>query len=271
MSTSRKIAPEFDVSRWPKLPRLPGVFVTGTDTEVGKTAIAGAIARHLRLRGRRVEVFKPAASGCRTDRGQLLSEDADFLAACADSRRLLADIAPLRYAQPLAPNVAAELEKRPVDLELIFESWRRLASEAECAVVEGIGGLLCPISDDFWVIHFARMLAMPLVIVSRPVLGTINHTLLTLHAARSAGLDVAGVVVNRYRRDTSGEPQIDMAMQTNPEQIAKRGRVAVLALVGEDPETSVAKGRLGRATQFAIDNVDWTRIVFGRTGGGSIY
>jgi dethiobiotin synthetase len=267
MNTSRKGEFDFSVSRWPKLPRLPGVFVTGTDTGVGKTAIAGAIARRLRVGGRRVEVFKPAATGCRPSRGQLVSADADFLAACADSRRLLADIVPVRYAHPLAPNVAAELEKRPVDLELIFESWRRLAAEAECAVVEGIGGLLCPISDDFWVIHMARMLAMPVVIVARPLLGTINHTLLTLHAARSAGLEVAGVVVNRFRRDTSGEPDIDMAMQTNPDQIARRGRVKVLALVGEDAETSVEKCTMGRATRFAIDNVDWESVVFGGRGG----
>jgi len=266
MSTSPSAAFDFDVSAWPVLPRLPGVFVTGTDTEVGKTVVAGAIARHLRRRGRRVEVFKPAAAGCRRDRGQLLSADADFLAACAESARLLSDIAPVRYAEPLAPNVAAALERRPVDLEAIFDSWRGLCASAECAVAEGVGGLLCPISDELWVIHLARLLALPLVIVARAALGTINHTLLTLHAARCAGLAVAGVVINRFRRDTSGEPPVDWAMQTNPDQIAARGQVRVLALVPDDPENSVEKGTLARSAQFAIDNVDWEEIVFAKAG-----
>jgi dethiobiotin synthetase len=232
----------FDVSRWGELPRLRGLFVTGTDTGVGKTLIAGAIARSLRRAGQAVEVFKPAATGCRSARGQLVSQDAEFLASCADSMRMLSEIAPVRYRTAVAPNVAAELEHRPVDLSLIFDAYKRIDAGREngdretgtdsvsdvqktvsvpvsrkngdrhhsqktengaspLVVVEGIGGLLCPIADDFWVIHLARMMALPLVIVARAGLGTINHTLLTLHAARSAGLRVAGVVLNRYLID----------------------------------------------------------------------
>ncbi|MDY6914211.1 MAG: dethiobiotin synthase, partial [Planctomycetota bacterium] len=197
MNTSRQDGPfDFDVSRYPPLPRLRGLFVTGTDTEVGKTLIAGAIARRFRKAGRRVDVFKPVASGCRRERGELISTDAEFLAACAESTRTLAEITPLRFAAALAPNVAARREGRDVDLEAIFDAYDRLDREA--VIVEGVGGLLCPISDDFWVVHLAMMMALPVVIVVRAGLGTINHTLLTLHAARSAGLNVAGVVVNRY-------------------------------------------------------------------------
>jgi dethiobiotin synthetase len=196
---------DFDVSGYAPLPRLAGLFVTGTDTGVGKTLVTGAIARALRAGGRTVEVFKPVASGCRRTREGLVSEDAEFLAACSDSRRTLAQITPVRYAAPLAPNVAAAREGRPVDLEAIFEEYRRLAGAAEVVLVEGVGGLLCPLSDDFWVIHLARMMQLPLVVVARAGLGTINHTLLTVHAARSAGLRVAGVVVNRYRLEPAGQ------------------------------------------------------------------
>ena len=254
------------MSGFPELPRLPGVFVTATDTEVGKTVVAGAIARHLRRAGCAVEVFKPAATGCRRDRGELVSADADFLAACAESKRTLAEISPVRYSLALAPNVAAAIQNKPVDLEAIFGAWRRLVGQAEAAVVEGVGGLLCPISDEFWVVHLAKMLRLPVVIVARPGLGTINHTLLTIHAARSAGLHVAGVVINRYRKDAASEPDADLPMQTNPNQIARRGRVVVLALVPEDPACSVEKGYLGDDVQFAIDAVDWQRIIF-RAGG----
>jgi dethiobiotin synthetase len=260
MSTSKTSPFDFDVSAWGKLPKLRGLFVTGTDTDVGKTMIAGAIARHLRRTGRRVEVLKPAASGCRRDRGQLVSADAEFLAACADSRRTLAEIAPLRMAPPLAPNVAARREGREIDLEDLFDTYRRLArqSDVDAVIVEGVGGLLCPIRDDFWVIHLAKMMALPLVIVARPGLGTINHTLLTLSAARRAGLRVAGVVVNRYRTDSA---DVDPAVQTNPAEIADRGGVNVLALVPNDPRSSVEKATIGNDVQFTIDQVDWRGLI----------
>ncbi len=200
----------FDVSGFAPLPRLRGVFVTGTGTEVGTTLVAGAIARNLRAGGRQVEVFKPVATGCRRGREGLISADGEFLAACADSSRLLDDITPLRFKTALSPNVAAKREGRTVDLQVIFDAYAGMAATSpDCVVVEGIGGLMCPIADDFWVIHFAKLTGLPLVIVTRPGLGTINHTLLTIHAARSAGLKVAGVVINRYKLepDLAAEPR----------------------------------------------------------------
>ena len=281
---------DFDVGRYPSLPRLRGLFVTGTDTGVGKTLIAGAIARRLRQIGRRVEVFKPVATGCPRKGGLgLVSEDAEFLAACAESRRTLAEIAPVCYATAVAPNVAAKREHRPVDLQAIFDAYSSLGgsfsgeqqaclqgaspSPIDAVIVEGVGGLLCPITDDFWVIHFAKMTALPLVIVARAGLGTINHTLLTIHAARSAGLNVAGVVINRYLLEGGKEPtapqgsqgsesfDAELAMHTNPQQIAERGRVEILAIVPEEASNSVRKATIGENTQFAISQGPWERIV----------
>lgn len=257
---------DFDVSAWPALPALPGVFVTGTDTEVGKTMIAGAIGRSLlrtsRGGNRRVEVFKPVASGCRKCSGSLISEDAEFLAAAVDTSRSLAEVTPVRYAQALAPNVAAQRCGKPVDMDAIFREYSAIASLGDCGavVVEGVGGLLCPITDDFWVIHFAKMTALPIVIVARAELGTINHTLLTIHAARSAGLHVAGVIINRYQPDPKNSDGV-IAMQTNPEQIAQRGNVPILALVPDEPASSVANATIGPDVQFAIDQVDWQRVL----------
>ena len=241
------------------MPRLAGLMVVGTDTEVGKTLVAGAIARHLRRMGRKVAVFKPAATGCRRDRGQLVSADAEFLAACADSSQNLSEIAPVRYSAALAPNVAAAIEGQPVDLEAIFDAYSRLSDHGEMVVVEGIGGLLCPITDDFWVVHFARMIDLPVVIVARAGLGTINHTLLTLHAARAAGLRIAGVVVNRY--PVGARP--DQAEATNPNQIAQRGNVDVLVMVPDEEGNSVERATIGPDTAFAIGQVQWDRIARG--------
>ncbi|MBN1555929.1 MAG: dethiobiotin synthase [Phycisphaerae bacterium] len=249
------------------LPRLRGLFVVGTDTAVGKTLIAGAIARALRKTGESVEVFKPVASGCRKTPAGLISEDAEFLAWAAESKRTLAEIVPVRYAPAVAPNVAAERTKTPVDLDAIFDAYARLKGQADAVVVEGVGGLFCPITDDFWVIHFVKMTRLPVVIVARAGLGTINHTLLTLHAARSAGLNVAGVVVNRYEIETplsdeqaAVKGDAVLAMHTNPQQIADRGKVKVLALVPDEAENSVADARIGPNTQFVIDAVEWGQI-----------
>lgn len=254
MSTSANDGFDFDVSGWPAPPRRRGLLVIGTDTGVGKTLIAGAIARHLSAGGRSVEVFKPVASGCRRENGQMISDDAEFLAWCAGSSRHRSEIVPLMLAPPLAPNVAAEMEDCPIDVAAILDAYRRLTERAEFVIVEGIGGLLCPISNDLWVIHLARLLELPVVIVARAGLGTINHTLLTLHAARSADLRVAGVVINQYRPD--GGP----AMQSSPAQIAERGGVTVLAVVPEDASSSVESRRLGPAVLSAIARVDWAAL-----------
>lgn len=248
---------DLDVSAYPSLPAARGLFVTGTDTEVGKTLIAGAIARNLCGTGRRVGVFKPAASGCRLGAdGEWVSQDAEFLAACAGRPHPADLVAPQRFAEPLAPNVAASRAGQTVDLQVIFRAYRQIAADSECVIVEGVGGLLCPISDGFWVIHLAMLCRLPVVIVTRPNLGTINHTLLTLHAAGSAGLTVAGVVVNRSPRATD-----DPAVLTNPDQIAGRGGVRVLAVVPDDPGSSVAQLKVGAVAQDAVDRVPWSEIV----------
>jgi len=262
----------FDISKYPPMPRARGLFVTATDTEVGKTLVAGGIARSLRSAGRRVEVFKPVATGCRRTREGLVSADGEFLAACSDSRRTLSQITPLRFVTAVAPNVAARREHRDVELNEIFDAYVQMVeSSPDAVIVEGTGGLLSPISDEFWVIHLARLIALPVVIVARAGLGTINHTLLTIYAARSAGLHVAGVVVNRYRLEpmpgpaSSEEPppmgDDDYAIFTNPQQIADRGNVKVLALVPDEKANNVAKATIGDDSQYVIDQVDWMRLM----------
>jgi dethiobiotin synthetase len=263
---------QFDVSGYGPLPRLRGLFFTGTDTEVGKTLVAGAAAAALVRQGLRVEVLKPVATGCRRVSGNLVSGDAEFLAAMADSRRSLDEIAPVRYAAALAPTVAAERSRRPVELDAIFESYRRLQGQCDAVIVEGIGGLMCPLTESFWVIHLAKLMGLPLVVVARAGLGTINHTLLTLHAARTAGLRVAGVVVNGYRIDStaasaisSGEPYTrgdgEIAMFHNPQQIAALGHAPVLALVPQEAANSVEGISVGPDTEYAISQVDWQELM----------
>jgi dethiobiotin synthetase len=193
---------------------LPGLFVTGTDTGVGKTAVAAAIARALTREGRHVGVFKPVATGCTRTPAGLTSDDAARLAQATGLEPPLSRVVPHRFEPPLAPPVAAALEGVTLELEGLMRDWRDAvewwSTRADVMVVEGVGGLLCPLAQAATVADFAVAVDYPLLIVARSSLGTLNHTLLTCEAARRRGLRIAGVVMNQPQPGAQ-----DMAMMTN--------------------------------------------------------
>ena len=236
--------------------KAKGFLITGTDTEVGKTVIAGGIARILKDAGKNVGVFKPVASGCRPGRVGLVSQDAEFLAHCADSVETLEQICPLRYKEPLAPEVAIARGAEVFDLEIIRSGYNRLANDKDIMIVEGIGGLLVPLAKDFTVADLAAQMDLPLLIVSRPDLGTINHTLLTVEAARARGLNVAGIIINSYVAETAS-----VAEETNPAAIERATGLKVLALVPRDLETNLARGTIGSDVLFALQQIDYEAIL----------
>jgi dethiobiotin synthetase len=168
-----------------------GCFVTGTDTGVGKTVVACALVRGLRARGLDVGAMKPVETGVGAD-GPL---DALALRAAAGDVDALEDVCPQRFALPAAPTVAAAAEAREVDLAAIETAHARLAARHDWLVVEGAGGLLVPAARGASMADLAARLAHPLVVVARARLGTLNHTALTLEAARHRGLRVAGLVI----------------------------------------------------------------------------
>jgi dethiobiotin synthetase len=224
----------------------PGWFVTGTDTGVGKTVAAGALARVLRERGKRPGVFKPMATGCRRDpRLGLVSEDTEFLAHCAESSATLETITPVRYAAAVAPLVAAEHEKRPIDFDAIEDGFHRVRSNCDWMIVEGVGGLLVPLERRRSVADLAVEYGYPLIIVARPGLGTLNHTLLTIEAARQRKLKIAAVVINNYEPASS-----TLAEETNPEVISRVGRLRLPIIVPFDKELDVSKGRMSDAALY---------------------
>jgi len=234
-------------------PSIPGLLVTGTDTGIGKTVIAGAIADWFRRQGKRVAVLKPAGSGCVRRREGLVSEDAEFLAHCADASHPLDVICPVRYAEPLAPAIAAERAKEPLDWTAIGRSVDTMSNGNDVLIVEGVGGLMVPMDAKHTFLDVAKWLKLPAVVVVRPNLGTINHTLLTVNALRSAGVKVAGVVINRYPAQTA-----DVAAETNPRAIEKWGKVPVLCVV---PDVAAGvKERLHADIVAAVGTVDWARF-----------
>jgi dethiobiotin synthetase len=172
----------------------PGVFVTGTSTEVGKTVVAAVIARTLAEEGKRVAVFKPAVTGLEEE-GET---DHELLRRASGSTQTDEGIAPYRYQPPASPHLAAALAREEIDPERLRQAARDAAAGADAIVCEGVGGLLVPLTPTYLVRDLAADLGYPLVIVASPGLGTINHTLLTLESARAAGLQVTAVVLNPW-------------------------------------------------------------------------
>lgn len=179
-----------------------GIFITGTDTGVGKTIVAATLALLLRMKGVNVGVMKPVTSGCREEDGGLVSDDALLLCqaagvSCSD------DVAPYLLREPLAPAEAAKIDGVKIDFARIRESYDRLAAVHDVVIVEGAGGLMVPLAGGLLVADLVRALGLSLLVVARPGLGTINHTVLTCFAAQQMGLGVAGVIVNNFP-DTPG-------------------------------------------------------------------
>jgi dethiobiotin synthetase len=198
----------------------PGVFVTGTGTEVGKTVVAAVLARTLAAEGKRVAVFKPAVTGLEEE-GET---DHALLRRASGSSQSDEEIAPYRYRPPASPHLAAALAGEEIDPERLRQAAATAAAKADAIVCEGVGGLLVPLSPTYLVRDLAVDLGYPLVIVASSGLGTINHTLLALESARAAGLEVAAVVLNPWpERPTEIE-------RNNRETIAELGNVRIATL-----------------------------------------
>jgi dethiobiotin synthetase len=187
-----------------------GLLVTGTGTEIGKTVVAAVIANTARRAEARVAVFKPAISGLvdyplapETWRSAPELPDHALLRLAAGSAQGDDDIAPYRYGPPVSPHLAAELAGERIDPDLLRGSALAATQDADLLVCEGVGGFLVPLTADYLVRDLARDLALPVVIVGAPALGTINHTLLTVESVRAAGLEVASVVLNRWPAEPS--------------------------------------------------------------------
>ncbi|MFL5908931.1 MAG: dethiobiotin synthase [Solirubrobacterales bacterium] len=189
---------------------MRGVFVTGTGTEVGKTVVAAALANTARVGGEALAAFKPAVSGL-DDHPPALETwenapelpDHALLRLAARSQQSDDEIAPYRYGPAVSPHLAAELDGETIDPDLLRRRALAAAERADLLICEGVGGLMVPLIHDYLVRDLACDLGFPVVIAASPALGTINHTLLTIDAARAAGLEVVGVVLTPWPAEPS--------------------------------------------------------------------
>ncbi|MCF6158739.1 MAG: dethiobiotin synthase [wastewater metagenome] len=206
-----------------------GYFITGTDTGVGKTLVAGGLAAIYKSRGINVGVMKPIATGCKKVQNTLISDDTIFLKHAAEVNDEYELINPVSLEQPLAPIIAARMSNTKIDLEKVHSAFDTLFERHDALFVEGIGGLLVPIDEYYFIIDMANELELPLIVVCRNILGTINHTLLTVSYARQHGLDIKGIIVNE-----SIETPDDTLKKTNIDELKRLTDLPILGIIPFD-------------------------------------
>lgn len=200
-----------------------GVVITGTDTGVGKTELARALARAFREKGKKVGVFKPVETGCKIKNGQPFPEDGYRLLEASGANLSLEDVVPYRLRAPVAPLTSAELEKIRIEFEKIFQNFDIIAGEFEMVIVETAGGLMVPLNENFSSLDMMALMKLPAIVVAENRLGAINHTLLSLEALRTKCIEIIGVVLNQTK------PDIDpLVKESNRKLIQSFGRVNIL-------------------------------------------
>ncbi len=199
-----------------------GIFITATDTEVGKTVISFLLAACLKRKKIKVGVMKPVASGS--------YDDAKFLKKASGADDDLKTINPIYFKKPLAPLSASRIEKKKIDLNKIFKAYNHLAKKYDFLIVEGIGGILVPLKPNFLVADLIKKLNLPVIIVARPNLGTINHTLLTVNAAKNYGLKIKGIIIN-YAQKPASIYKKRLAEKTAPNIIEEISGISILGIV----------------------------------------
>jgi dethiobiotin synthetase len=214
-----------------------GFFITGTDTGVGKTIISAALIQTARMIGLKSCGMKPIETGCtkkkfkvkslklKVQERDLTPLDGIFLRSMGNAKESIDLISPVRFQSHVAPLAASEMEGWAVDLGRIKKAYQELSLKYDAMIVEGIGGLLVPIRKNYFVLDLASDIGLPVIVVAKPGLGTINHTMLTVRYALKAGLAVAGIIINHIR-----PPEGTPAEVTNPGIIRQISPVPLLGV-----------------------------------------
>lgn len=223
---------------------MKGVFVTATDTGVGKTVLCLLLAIALKERGINALCMKPFSSGGRR------SHDAFLYKKYISPSIPFSLINPVHYYSPLSPFSASLIEGRSADIEKVIEAYKAMSKEADFLIVEGIGGLLVPIRKDYFLLDFMKELSLPFILVIRPGLGTLNHTFLSLNVAEREGLLCKGIVMNH----TSAKRE-DIAMRTNLEVFKLLGREIILKIPYKKGLTRQRQTLLSLLKELPIENL----------------
>jgi len=217
-----------------KIPK--GFFITGTDTGVGKTVVTAAMAGCFSMAGKKVGVVKPIQTGT-----ELQSiPDIEFVYSSLERPFNITEVCYYRLPKPLSPHAASVLEGVEIDTDLIINSITEFSAGYDVVIVEGAGGILVPVGREYMMIDLVSDIGLPVVVVSRPGLGAINHSLLTLETLKRRDVDVPGFVI-------SGFPEYpDIAEMTNPKVIEEVSGYSLIGVIPFIEGLSVEKGIYGK-------------------------
>ncbi len=234
-----------------------GIFITGTDTDVGKTIVTAALALGIKEKGIDVGVMKPIATGAVISNDARISEDALFIAGSIPSiEDSIKHLNPVLLDMPLSPVVASRIEGKEIDIHKIINSYSILCENHDFMIVEGIGGILVPIQEDYFVTDLIKEMDLPIVIVTRPDLGTINHTLLTIREAERSNIQIEGIIFS-----CSSDKEKGIAEKTSPEIIKEISGIPVLGVLPFDPGIDVSALRYGNLKKNALKCIDLDKII----------
>lgn len=214
-----------------------GIFITGTDTGVGKTWFTVALMEALKAQGHRVVGMKPIASGATLVEGQLINEDAQLIMEHSSVPVSYGLINPVVFEPPVAPHIAAQQKKQLISLDHIIDSYNQLSSSADLVVVEGVGGWRVPISNDAYLVDIVRSLNLPVIMVVGIRLGCINHAILTAESIRADGINLCGWASSQLEKEVSSLEIIE----TLTERLACPHIANLPYLEGFEPENILEK------------------------------
>jgi len=202
------------------------ILVTATDTGVGKTTVTAGLIRAMRMRGFSAAGMKPFTTGCPLRGDKLISEDAEIISEACEYEIERELLAPVLFAEPLAPAAAARVNGKTVNIQAAIDAFNAICEKYDFVIVEGIGGLAVPLSDEMTVADFAKACGLDLVIVARRTLGTLNHTALTVEYARSKGLGIRGIILTGPPPDAD-----DVSAPTNRSELERLTGIPVVATI----------------------------------------
>lgn len=233
---------------------IKGLFVTGTDTDVGKTVIAAGLAGVFKQMGLKVGVMKPIQTGAVKKSGKLVSLDIELMIKTSEIVEDINLLNPYCLEPPVAPLVASQITGIRIDIKKIISAYTTLITKYNTVIVEGAGGLLVPILNNYLMIDLIKDLNLPILIVARPSLGTINHTLLSIREDQSQGIHVLGVVINGLREDNAG-----ICERTNPQIIEEISKVPTLGVIPYSTKISLDGCNPGDIIDLLKERMDMTR------------
>jgi dethiobiotin synthetase len=228
---------------------IPGVFITATDTGAGKTIIGAGLAACLKKRGVNVGVMKPVESGGRAD--------SQFYASVIDTGDPIELINPYHFSLPVSPHQAAREEGKEVKYEVLENAYKSLRSRHDFLIVEGAGGFFCPFSETLLAADVMERFGLPILVIAKPRVGTINHILLTLDCAKRRRISVVGVIINHIQDESGG-----VATKSKPEEFTRFADVpllGVLSYIGHSGQESLNIDAIVSAIEKNV-NLSWLRI-----------